>query len=58
MTTETTAAAAPGAGAAAPAARKPWWQGWLEALRAYRNPRVLAMLFLGFSAGLPFMLVF
>jgi PAT family beta-lactamase induction signal transducer AmpG len=27
-------------------------------VRAYRNPRVLAMLFLGFSAGLPFMLVF
>jgi len=25
---------------------------------AYRHPRVLAMLFLGFSAGLPFMLVF
>jgi PAT family beta-lactamase induction signal transducer AmpG len=38
--------------------RKPWWRGWLEALRAYRHPRVLAMLFLGFSAGLPFMLVF
>jgi PAT family beta-lactamase induction signal transducer AmpG len=38
--------------------RPPWWSGWLEALRAYRNPRVLAMLFLGFSAGLPFMLVF
>ena len=29
-----------------------------NAVRAYRNPRVLAMLFLGFSAGLPFMLVF
>lgn len=40
------------------AARRPWWQGWLAAVRAYRNPRVLAMLFLGFSAGLPFMLVF
>jgi len=38
--------------------RKPWWRGWLEALAAYRQPRVLAMLFLGFSAGLPFMLVF
>jgi PAT family beta-lactamase induction signal transducer AmpG len=38
--------------------RKPWWRGWLQALAAYRQPRVLAMLFLGFSAGLPFMLVF
>ena len=34
------------------------WQGWLDAFKAYRHPRVLAMLFLGFSAGLPFMLVF
>jgi PAT family beta-lactamase induction signal transducer AmpG len=32
--------------------------GWLDALAAYRHPRVLAMLFLGFSAGLPFPLVF
>jgi PAT family beta-lactamase induction signal transducer AmpG len=37
---------------------RPWWRGWLEAIAAYRHPRVLAMLFLGFSAGLPFMLVF
>jgi MFS transporter, PAT family, beta-lactamase induction signal transducer AmpG len=40
------------------AARTPWWRGWLDALLAYRHPRVAAMLFLGFSAGLPFMLVF
>ncbi|MGB5103315.1 MAG: MFS transporter [Steroidobacteraceae bacterium] len=40
------------------AAGKPWWRGWLEAAAAYRHPRVAAMLFLGFSAGLPFMLVF
>ncbi|HSN71285.1 MAG TPA: hypothetical protein VLT59_07240, partial [Steroidobacteraceae bacterium] len=33
-------------------------RGWLDALLAYRERRVLAMLFLGFSAGLPFMLVF
>jgi PAT family beta-lactamase induction signal transducer AmpG len=46
------------AGAAAGTPRKPWWRGWLDALRAYKHPRVLAMLFLGFSAGLPFMLVF
>ncbi|MEE8281647.1 MAG: MFS transporter, partial [Gammaproteobacteria bacterium] len=30
---------------------------WGAALRVYLHPRVLAMLFLGFSAGLPFMLV-
>lgn len=30
---------------------------WLEAVRVYREPRVAAMLFLGFSAGLPFALV-
>ncbi len=40
------------------AADRAWWRGWLTAVRAYRNPSVLAMLFLGFSAGLPFMLVF
>jgi MFS transporter, PAT family, beta-lactamase induction signal transducer AmpG len=33
-------------------------QGWLNALRVYRQPRVIAMIFLGFSAGLPFLLVF
>jgi PAT family beta-lactamase induction signal transducer AmpG len=32
--------------------------GWWDALLIYRQPRVLAMLFLGFAAGLPFMLVF
>jgi MFS transporter, PAT family, beta-lactamase induction signal transducer AmpG len=32
--------------------------GWLGALSIYRQPRVLAMLFLGFSAGLPFYLVY
>jgi PAT family beta-lactamase induction signal transducer AmpG len=39
-------------------ARAPWWRGWIDGLLAYRHPRVAAMLFLGFSAGLPFMLVF
>ena len=34
------------------------FQGWLNALRVYRQPRVIAMIFLGFSAGLPFLLVF
>lgn len=33
-------------------------RGWIDALLVYRQPRVAAMLFLGFSAGLPFMLVF
>jgi len=47
-------------GAAPPesAVKKPWWRGWADAVLAYRNPQVAAMLFLGFSAGLPFMLVF
>lgn len=31
---------------------------WGDALRIYLMPRVAAMLFLGFSAGLPFLLVF
>ncbi len=31
---------------------------WLETLRAYRHPRVVTMLFLGFSAGLPLLLIF
>ncbi|MDX1335220.1 MAG: AmpG family muropeptide MFS transporter, partial [Gammaproteobacteria bacterium] len=31
---------------------------WLQALRVYTKPQVLAMIFLGFSAGLPFLLVF
>ena len=38
--------------------KESWWRGWLRALAAYRQPRVAAMLLLGFSAGLPFMLVF
>ncbi len=33
-------------------------KSWLDALSVYRQPRVLAMLFLGFSAGLPLLLVF
>lgn len=31
---------------------------WRESLRLYAQPRVASMLFLGFSAGLPFLLVF
>ncbi len=33
-------------------------RSWLDALAVYRHPRVLAMVFLGFSAGLPLPLVF
>ncbi len=40
-------------GAAAPPRRS-----WAQALRVYAQPRMLAMLCLGFSAGLPFLLVF
>lgn len=34
------------------------YHSWSEALSSYRQPRVVAMLFLGFSAGLPLALVF
>jgi PAT family beta-lactamase induction signal transducer AmpG len=33
-------------------------RGWLQAVLVYRQPRMLSMLLLGFSAGLPFFLVF
>jgi MFS transporter, PAT family, beta-lactamase induction signal transducer AmpG len=33
-------------------------QGWLQAVLLYRQPGMLAMLFLGFSSGLPFFLIF
>lgn len=33
-------------------------KSWGEAFSIYKNKRVIAMLFLGFSAGLPFLLVF
>lgn len=32
--------------------------GWVESFGVYKNPKVVAMLFLGFSAGLPILLVF
>ncbi len=38
--------------------RHPPGTGWRDAAAAYLRPRVVAMLFLGFSAGLPFLLVF
>jgi MFS transporter, PAT family, beta-lactamase induction signal transducer AmpG len=33
-------------------------KSWLSALAIYTQPRVVGMIFLGFSAGLPFLLVF
>jgi PAT family beta-lactamase induction signal transducer AmpG len=33
-------------------------RSWKEAILVYRHPRVATMLFLGFSAGLPYLLVF
>ena len=33
-------------------------KSWREALLVYTRPRVIGMIFLGFSAGLPFLLVF
>lgn len=33
-------------------------KSWIDSVLVYRQPRVLAMLFLGFSAGLPLLLVF
>lgn len=37
---------------------RPTSRDWRSALRVYSQPRVLGMLLLGFSAGLPFLLVF
>ena len=33
-------------------------RGWRAALEVYGQPRVIGMAFLGFSSGLPFLLVF
>ena len=37
---------------------QPVAMSWFDLVRVYSKPRVVAMLFLGFSAGLPFLLVF
>jgi len=37
---------------------EPALRSWQDSLRVYTQPRVLGMFFLGFSAGLPFLLVF
>jgi PAT family beta-lactamase induction signal transducer AmpG len=39
-------------------AKDPIFRNWREILVVYRQPRVLGMICLGFSAGLPFLLVF
>jgi len=36
----------------------PTIKSWRESFSVYRNPRVIGMIFLGFAAGLPFLLVF
>lgn len=33
-------------------------RGWQEAFKAFSHPRVITMLFLGFSAGIPILLIF
>ncbi|MCB1991343.1 MAG: MFS transporter [Geminicoccaceae bacterium] len=33
------------------------WRSWLASLAIYRDPRVVGVLFLGFSSGLPIMLI-
>ena len=33
-------------------------RSWLETVKAFKHPRVITMLFLGFSAGLPILLIF
>jgi len=33
-------------------------QGWLETIASFKHPRVITMLFLGFSAGIPILLIF
>jgi PAT family beta-lactamase induction signal transducer AmpG len=42
----------------AAALKESWWRGWGRAILVYRKPRMAASLALGFSCGLPFMLVF
>ena len=42
--------------ATGPTSPSPERRSWAGAFGIYSNPRVLAMLFLGFSAGLPFAL--
>src|SRR5690348_18031704 len=39
---------------------RPRWsvKSWLDALAVYRQPRLLAILFMGFSSGLPLALTF
>ena len=45
------------AGEAVPVRHRLRW-GWLQALRVYREPRLIAILLMGFSSGLPLALTF
>lgn len=36
----------------------PTSSSWLQSLKAFRHPRVITMFFLGFSAGIPLLLIF
>ncbi len=40
------------------APKESWWRAWGRAILTYRKPRMAASLALGFSSGMPFMLVF
>jgi len=33
-------------------------QSWVDSIKAFWHPRVITMLFLGFSAGVPILLIF
>jgi len=37
--------------------KQPWWRSWIKAALVYRQPRIAAALALGFSCGLPFILL-
>lgn len=44
--------------ASPPSDNRPGQRSWSEAVAVYRRPQVISLLFLGFSAGLPYLLVF
>lgn len=44
--------------ASPPSDNRPDQRSWSEAIAVYRRPQVISLLFLGFSAGLPYLLVF
>jgi len=62
MSSQTVPGAAPDArGGGAPIAtgpHAPHADGWIDSVKAFAHPRVVTMLFLGFSAGVPILLIF